>query len=122
MQTAEIEHLSQVLAAVHDATRDPVTWPAALQAACAYLDGAAANIFRQDPVVQSAVILHSWNDNPDVADNDIDQYVRSNPFFPATTFVDPGLISSGGDIIPHAGIQRTRFLEEWVQPEGGGTI
>lgn len=118
MQTTEIEHLSQVLAAFYDATLDPVTWPAALEAACAYLDGAAANIFWQDPVVQSAVIFHSWNDDPEFIESYVSHYVRLNPFFPAITFIDPGVVFSGGDIIPHPEFHRTRFFEEWVQPQG----
>ena len=118
MQTTEIEQLSQVLAAFYDATLDPVTWPAALEAACAYLDGAAANIFWQDPVAQSALVFHSWNDNPDFVKSYVNHYVRLNPFFPAITFIDPGVIFSGGDIIPHAEFQKSRFFEEWVDPQG----
>ena len=118
MQTTEIEHLSQVLAAFYDAALDPVTWPEALEAACNFLDGAAANIFWQDPVAQSAMVFHSWNDNPDFIESYLTYYLRLNPFFPAVTFIDPGVIFSGGDVIPHAEFQQTRFFGEWVEPQG----
>ena len=118
MQTTEIEHLSQVLAAFYDAALDPVTWPEALEAACNFLDGAAANIFWQDPVAQSAMVFHSWNDNLDFIESYLKYYLRLNPFFPAVTFIDPGVIFSGGDVIPHAEFQKTRFFGEWVEPQG----
>ena len=118
MQTTEIEHLSQVLAAFYDAALDPVSWPEALGAACNFLDGAAANIFWQDPVAQSAMVFHSWNDNPDFIESYLTYYLRLNPFFPAVTFIDPGVVFSGGDVIPHAEFQKTRFFGEWVEPQG----
>lgn len=118
MQTTEVEDLSRVLAALYDAALDPTTWPDALQTTCTFLDGAAANIFWQDPVAQSAVVFHSWNDDPEFIERYLNYYVRLNPFFPAVTFIEPGVVFSGGDIVPHDEFRSTRFYREWVEPQG----
>ena len=117
MQTTESEHLSQVLSSIYDAALAPETWPEALEGACAFLDGAAANIFWQDPVAQSAMVFHAWNDNAEFVESYVASYAKLNPFFPAITFIDPGIVFSGGDIIPHDEFQKTRFFLEWVAPQ-----
>ena len=95
MQISDSEHLSQVLATLYDATLDPNLWPDALKAACTFLDGATATIFWQDPIVQSAMVFHDWNEDPAYRDRYLNYYANLNPFFPAATFIEPGLVFSG---------------------------
>ncbi len=118
MQAVEVEDLSRVLAALYDAAFDSSTWPDALQSTCGFLNGAAANIFWQDPVAQSALVFHSWNENPEYVERYLRFYAKINPFFPAITFIEPGVVFSGGDIIPHEEFRTTRFFKEWVEPQG----
>jgi DNA-binding CsgD family transcriptional regulator/PAS domain-containing protein len=114
----EAEQLSQVTAAIYDAAIAPESWPAALESACAFLKGAGANIFWQDPVRQSAMVFHSWNDDPAYVVLYVDRYLRLNPLFPAATFIEPGVVFAGGDIVPHAEFRQTVFYKEWVEPQG----
>ena len=118
MRSTEAEHLSRVVAGIYDAALEADTWPAALEAACGFLDGAAANIFWQDPVAQSAMVFYSWNDDPAFVASYLDRYAMLNPFFPAVTFVRPGIVFGGEDIIPHDEFRETRFFREWVEPQG----
>ncbi len=118
MGATEVEQLSQLVATIYDAALDAETWPAALEAACTFLNGAAANIFWQDPVSQSALVLHAWNDDPDFVALYVERYAKLNPFFPAATFVEPGVVFAGEDIIPHDEFRRTVFYKDWVEPQG----
>ncbi len=67
---------------------------------------------------QSALVFHSWNDDPEFVERYLDFYAKLNPLFPAVTFIEPGVVFSGGDIIPHDEFRKTRFYREWVEPQG----
>ena len=38
--------------------------------------------------------------------------------FPASTFVDEGVVVADEDIMPRAELNKTRFYKEWIQPQG----
>ena len=114
----DAERLSQVLEAVYDAALDPGRWTDALRLVTAFLDGAAANLFWQDPINNQAAVFHAWGDDPAYVQSYFDRYAALNPYFPAISFVPAGLVFSGGDIIPHAEFAQTRFFQEWVAPQG----
>ena len=115
---AESEDLTQVIGEFYDAVLDPDLWPVALEHSCHFVGGAAANIFWQDVIDQSATVFHSWGDDPAFQASYLAHYVRLNPMFPALTFVEPGVVISGGDLIPHPEFAETRFFKEWVKPQG----
>ena len=117
-ETAELGQLSQVIGAIYDAALDPNLWTEALRLATEFLDGAAANLFWQHPVDHSATVFHAWGDNPEYVASYFERYAPLNPLFPAATFVPPGVVFSGGDLIPHAEFAQTRFFQEWVAPQG----
>ena len=41
-----------------------------------------------------------------------------DPFFPATSFIDAGLVHRTSDIIPRSDLEQTRFYREWIEPQG----
>jgi DNA-binding CsgD family transcriptional regulator len=114
----EAEQLSQVLGAVYDAVLAPERWSDALHLATAFLDGAAANLFWQDPINHEAAVFHAWGDDPVYVQMYFERYAALNPYFPAISFVPAGVVFSGGDIIPHEEFAQTRFYQEWVAPQG----
>jgi len=118
MDTTETEQLSRVVGAFYDAALDPDTWPAALEMACVFLNAAAANMFWQDSVTQTAMVLHHYGDSPEAIASYLEHYVHLNPLFPAAVFVEPGVVFSGIDFMPHEEFQQTRFFKEWVSPQG----
>lgn len=117
-EATEAEQLSQVLGAVYDAALDAERWSEALHLATAFLGGAAANLFWQDPISNQAAVFHAWGDDPAYVAMYFDRYAALNPYFPAITFVPAGVVFSGGDIIPHEEFAQTRFYQEWVAPQG----
>lgn len=114
----EAEQLSQILGAIYDAALDPERWSEALHLATAFLDGAAANLFWQDPISNQAAVFHAWGDDPAYVQMYFDRYAALNPYFPAISFMPAGVVFSGGDIIPHDEFAQTRFYQEWVAPQG----
>ncbi len=118
MDTTETEQLSRVVGAFYDAALDPDSWPNALEMTCSFLDAAAANMAWQDPVTQSAMVLHSYGEDPKAQREYRERYVHLNPLFPAAIFLEPGAIFSCIDFMPHEEFQQTRFFKEWVSPQG----
>ncbi|MEH3144724.1 MAG: LuxR C-terminal-related transcriptional regulator [Methylobacterium frigidaeris] len=118
MYETDAEQLSSLIGAFYDAALDPKIWPSALELAARYLNGAGVNLFWQDSTTHSATVFHSWGDDPAYTESYIRDYIRLNPFFPAMSFVKPGIVFSGGDLIPHEEFATTRFFKEWVAPQG----
>ncbi|WP_298967514.1 LuxR C-terminal-related transcriptional regulator [uncultured Methylobacterium sp.] len=118
MQDTDAEELSHLIGAFYDAALDPGQWTETLERAARFLDGAGVNIFWQDATTQAAVVFHSWGDDPAYTESYLREYIAINPFFPAMSFVQPGVVFSGGDLIPHEDFAKTRFFREWVAPQG----
>lgn len=114
----ESEKLSRLIEHVYDAALDAARWPNALEQVCGFVRGVAANIFSQDAATNEAAVYWSWGDDPKWLPSYFETYAKLNPFFPALSFVTPGEVFSGGDIIPHEEFRQTRFYQEWVRPQG----
>jgi hypothetical protein len=87
----------------------PERWSDALHLVTAFLDGAAANLFWQDPINNQAAVFHPWGDDSAYVQMYFKRYTVLNPSFPAISFVPTGVVFSGGDIIPHEEFAQTRF-------------
>ena len=118
LAAAEAGAFSQLVGEVYDTVLDSRLWPAALAHACDFVGGSAANIFWQDAVDQSAVVFHAWGDDPTYIARYIETYAKLNPMFPAATFIEPGIVFAGSDLVPNAEFIETRFFKEWVSPQG----
>lgn len=118
MRAIEAEQFSRLIERFYDCVLDPDLWPAALEEACGFVGAAAANIFWQDAAAKSAATFHTWNDDPAFVTLYHQTYAALNPMFPALTFVKPGVVFTGGDLVPHAEFRKTRFYKEWVRPQG----
>lgn len=110
--------LSAVLGDVYDAAVDPDVWPRALEHCCTFIGGASATLCAYDAATKSSVALHIWNDDPHYTQLYFEKYLALNPFFPAATFIAPGLVYTAGDIIPEERLTQTRFYKEWLAPQG----
>lgn len=114
----EAEHLSEVVGHLYDAAVDAEHWPIALEAACGFVGGCAANLFSQDAATQNAVRHYSWGEDPHYEQQFFQTYASLNPFYPAAVFLPVGEVFAGSDIIPNKEFQKTRFFREWVGPQG----
>jgi DNA-binding NarL/FixJ family response regulator len=115
---SELIELSSVIADIYDAAIDPMLWQQALGRICSYVGGNAAVLFWHDAATQNAQALYLFNDNPDYTRLYFEKYVPMDPFFPASSFVEAGVIHRSNDIVPQAELEQTRFYKEWIKPQG----
>jgi DNA-binding CsgD family transcriptional regulator/PAS domain-containing protein len=112
------DQLAQVIGEFCDAVLDPELWQVALEHACDFVGGVAANLFWQDVVDQQAAVLQSWGDDSKFVALYYEKYIGLNPLFPAAAFVEPGVVFSGDDVVSRAEFLESHFYREWVRPQG----
>jgi DNA-binding CsgD family transcriptional regulator len=109
--------LSQLIGDIYDAALTPALWPRVLERSCAFVGGYAANILWHDVATEQAAVFYKFNVDPHYHDLYMAKYAAMNPLFPASTFLEPGLPYSIGDIVPMAEFIETDFYKEWVAPQ-----
>ena len=116
--TSELIELSQAIADLYDAAIDPALWKQALQSVCAFVGGSSAVLYWHDALTEHSEALHLFNEDPYYTKLYFEKYLPMNPMFPAATFVEVGVVTASGDIMPQAEFVETRFYKEWVEPQG----
>ena len=115
---SELVELSSVIGDIYDAAIDPALWQPVLGRICNYVGGYAAVLFWHDAATQNAQALHLFNDNPNYTRLYFEKYLPMDPFFPASSFIEPGIIRGSTEIVPQAELEQTRFYQEWIKPQG----
>ena len=115
---SELIELSTVIADIYDAAIEPALWDHTLERICKYVGGYAAVLFWHDAATQNAQALHLFNDNPHYTKLYFEKYLPMDPFFPASSFVEAGVIHGSNQIVPQAELEQTRFYKEWIRPQG----
>ena len=116
--TSELIDLSQVIAQVYDAAIDSMLWTRALEGACAFVRGYSAALFWHDAATEHSEVLHLFNEDPAYTRLYFEKYLSMNPMFPATTFMEAGVVVAIDDVMPLDQFLQTRFYKEWAKPQG----
>jgi DNA-binding CsgD family transcriptional regulator len=114
----EAEQISQLLGEIYDAALDPALWPQVLPSIAAFMRVSAVNLFAQDAMKKSANVFHVHGFDPAYIQSYFDTYIKINPLFPGTLFFEVGQIIAEGDVVPRPELRNTRFVKEWVEPQG----
>lgn len=115
---SEIIELSSVVADIYDAAVDPKLWQQALASICAYVGGYSGVLFWHDAATQNVQALYLFNDNPEFTRLYFEKYAPMDPFFPASSFIEPGVVCLSSEIVPQLELEQTRFYKEWIKPQG----
>jgi DNA-binding CsgD family transcriptional regulator len=115
---SELIELSSVIGEIYDAAVEPALWQQALASICNYVGGYAAVLFWHDAATQNAEALHLYNDDPTYTRLYFEKYLPMDPFFPASSFVEAGVIHRSSEIVPQVELEQTRFYQEWIKPQG----
>jgi DNA-binding CsgD family transcriptional regulator/PAS domain-containing protein len=116
--TSQESSLSQLIGRIYDAALAPALWPSMLEQSCSFVGGYAANILWHDVATERSAVFHEFNVDPHYHRLYMEKYAAMNPLFPASTFLEPGLTYSIGDIVPMPEFVETDFYKEWVAPQG----
>jgi DNA-binding CsgD family transcriptional regulator len=116
--TSQESSLSQLIGDIYDAALAPALWPRVLEQSCSFVGGYAANILWHDVATERSALFQEFNVDPHYHHLYMEKYAAMNPLFPASTFLEPGLIYSIGDIVPMPEFVETDFYKEWVAPQG----
>ena len=115
---SELIEMSAVIGDVYDAAIDPSLWQQALKSICAYVGGASAVLYWHDAATERGEALHLFNEAPSYTRLYFEKYLPMNPMFPATAFIDEGVVVATGDIMPRSELVKTQFYKEWLKPQG----
>ena len=115
---SELIELSSLIADIYDATLDPALWQQTLANISAYVGGYSAVLFWHETATETAQALYSFNDDPEYTRLYFEKYLSMDPFFPASQFVDAGVVYRSNDIVPQAELEETQFFKEWIEPQG----
>lgn len=115
---SELIELSAVIGEIYDAAIDPALWEYTLGRICGYVGGYSAALFWHDTATRNAQALYLFNDDPHYTKLYFEKYVTMDPFFPATSFFEAGVVHSSNDVVPQAELEQTRFYKEWIKPQG----
>ncbi|WP_342153976.1 helix-turn-helix transcriptional regulator [Methylorubrum sp. SB2] len=113
-----MEDTLDLVGRIYDASLDAALWPAVLEEIGGFVNGVSAALFWQDAFDRSAFVVHSWGEDPHYTRLYLETYAALNPMFPAASFVEPGVVFTGGDIVPPEEMRATRFHREWLAPQG----
>lgn len=117
---SEIVQFSALAAAIYDASLDESLWTSILERICAFVPAALGTILLQEGVAKRANVgfnhcmEHAWNELY------LTKYIRIDPTLTALLFCEAGEIFCTSDLIPAAQMAKTRFYEEYLQPQGLG--
>jgi DNA-binding CsgD family transcriptional regulator len=115
---SELVEISSVIGDVYDAAIEPSLWQQALATVCAYVGGYSATLFWHDAAARNANAFYLFNDDPKYTRLYFEKYVPMDPFFPASSFIEEGVVYGATDIIPQIELEQTRFYKEWIAPQG----
>jgi len=115
---SELIEFSAVVGDIYDAAIDPALWQQTLGSICTYVGGYSAALFWHDAATRNAQALYQFNDDPKYTKLYFEKYLPMDPFFPASSFVEAGVVHGGFDIVPQAELEQTRFYKEWIKPQG----
>lgn len=116
--TSELTELSIVIGDIYSASVNLALWQRALGSICSFLDGVSAILVRQDTATRQAQTLSSFNDDPHYTKLYIERYLALNPAFQATASMEAGAMHAAGAITSHDAFVKTRFYQEWAEPQG----
>lgn len=113
-----MEETLDLIGRIYDASLDAALWPSVLEEIGDFVNGVSAAVFWQDAFDRSAIVFHSWGEDPHYTRLYLETYAAMNPLFPAASFVEPGVVFTGGDLIAPEEFRETRFYREWLAPQG----
>jgi DNA-binding CsgD family transcriptional regulator len=114
----ETEQVSRLIGDIYDAALDPALWPRTLEAIASFIPVSAVNLFAQDALKKSANVFYVHGLDPAYIQAYFDTYIKINPLFPTALFFEVGRIVTEDEVLPRAQLRSTRFVKEWVEPQG----
>jgi hypothetical protein len=118
---ASIAAFSHVVECIYDCTLDPARWPGAIREVCEVTRCMAGVISVNDLITGSARLQQHWNYGADWLERmvhygpDIAQMLNNVPDLHTRSLDEPFVGSR--DIAPEM-LQRSRYYNEWVRPQG----
>jgi DNA-binding CsgD family transcriptional regulator len=85
---------------------------------CAFVGGTYGGLTWHDASNGSAGVYFSAGVDPEFTRQYQETYCFLNPLYPASVFIEPGVVASMIDTVPRHEMMQTRFYREWMQPQG----
>jgi len=114
----ETEEISWLAGEIYDATLAAASWPLAIEKAVDYIGGAAGWILSRDCANGTGKIFHSFGYENHFKQTYLNEYMRFDPVSPEIMSLGIGEVISNSSVTPRNAFVRTRFYEEWMEPQG----
>jgi len=112
------EALIALAGTVYDAAIEPALWPNAIKKVADFVGAAAGCLITRDCVTGIGGVMYGFGDQPHYRKLYFDTYVHIDPISPALASLQPGEVISNSAVMPRGEFVKTRFYEEWMEPQG----
>ena len=100
------------------AALQPISWAEALKSVAGFAGAAASCLITRDCVSGTGDILHGFGEQPHYRKLYSETYMRLDPIAASIPLLQPDEIISSAGAMPRADFLKTRFYQEWMEPQG----
>lgn len=119
LQGDDFAAFSLLVAEIYDAAVDPACWPSVLGKVRDFVGGCAAAIFSKDAATRELNVFYDCGRiDPRYTAMYAETYAKFDPATTAHVLAELEQPICNADIMPHDELRKTRFYQEWAQPQG----
>jgi DNA-binding CsgD family transcriptional regulator len=111
-------HISSLIGDIYDAIRDQSQWSAVLGKAAQFVGAQAGALVWRHPVSRAGGFIRTFGIEPRYIDLYAEHYAKLDPAAAPMLLCKVGEVAGMSDLVPHDDLLRTRFYQEWMQPQG----
>jgi DNA-binding CsgD family transcriptional regulator len=115
----ELEHVSELIGLIYDASLDPGQWPSVLGRTARFVPGLSATLFSQDAGSKTGNVYYDDGViEPRYKQLYFEKYIKVDPFINAHVFAEIEEPVSTASLISYSEFLQSRFYQEWARPQG----
>jgi DNA-binding CsgD family transcriptional regulator len=118
-QVREVEHVSELIGLIYDASLDPGQWPSTLGRVARFVPGLSATLFSKDTANKTGNVYYEDGViEPRYKQLYFEKYIKIDPFTSAHVFAEIEELASTVDWMSFAEYFQSRIYREFLQPQG----
>lgn len=112
------EALIRLSGDIYDAAIEPALWPDAIKGVADFVGAVAGCLITRDCVTGTGGVFYGFGDQPHYRKLYFETYIQHDPVSPALAALPSGEVVSNSGVMPRGEFVKTRFYEEWMEPQG----
>jgi len=113
-----MEQFSGLIGDIYDASLDPALWPEVFDNIRKFVGCAFGRVVLQDAIGRTTSLYLASTHDAHYRQLYLEKYFKINPLFPMVLFSEIEQTLTIPDVLPREEFARTRFVREWLAPQG----